>query len=62
MSALRNGTDDEPESVAIILLPQNIIGEQQVKKCDEFGITRPIHLIAEVLNHPKSKEILEDII
>jgi superfamily II DNA helicase RecQ len=50
-----------PGSVAIILLPLNIIGKQQVAKCDKLGITRSIHVCAETLNSKHWRRIMEDI-
>src|SRR6266850_627681 len=50
-----------PGSVAIILLPLNIICKQQVAKCDKLGITRSIHICAETLNSKHWRQIMEDI-
>ena len=50
-----------PGSVAIILLPLNIICKQQVAKCDKLGITRSIHICAETLNSKHWRQMVEDI-
>jgi DEAD/DEAH box helicase len=50
-----------PGSVAIILLPLNIICKQQVAKCDKLGITCSIHICAETLNSKHWRQMMEDI-
>jgi superfamily II DNA helicase RecQ len=50
-----------PGSVAIILMPLNIICKQQVAKCDKLGITRSIHICAETLNSNHWRQMMEDI-
>ena len=50
-----------PGSVAIILMPLNIICKQQVAKCDKLGITRSIHICAETLNSNHWRQTMEDI-